>query len=378
MKILISLLLLCSFFQLSANDICQDHVYPDHYLKMKSDIDKKLENFSNSRVIAKHADRMILKLIESKSPFIDSWYKKRNFKGKNEEQVTKSWRQYYTRSFILMKYPQGDKELDSAVEKLVDNMLKNNFNEIFKRKLQKDFIRTQSLAIETIKKMNLPQSKAILEKIKLIKLYWPSQLKSARNNSIPLDLIDWGIAYDPISNQINIGLNSFSYGNDETLIAVFAHEIGHSFDSCRWKAFFEGPWPFEKVGQCLRSEKSVGAKLRDDGQLEAFKNSKKITAELMLGLKENPTCNKLAYPTDGIQADQLSETFADWFSAEVISSFKNLDVKKLRLDLCEDQSLVEGSSYPANQLRLSKIYYAHPVINKLLNIIEDNTSYCSM
>jgi len=161
-------------------------------------------------------------------------------------------------------------------------------------------------------------------------------------------------------------------------MAVFAHEVGHSFDPCRWSAFYEGVWPFEKVGQCLRSDKSVGAKARDDSKLEAFQKAGRISSELGAALKANPTCNKLVYPPAGIQADQLPETFADWFSAEVISRYKNLDVSKLRLDLCEGKNLVEGSSYPANGLRQGKIYYAHPVIRKLLKSNEENDHYCSM
>jgi len=227
--------------------------------------------------------------------------------------------------------------------------------------------------------MNLPQDKVIIEKINSIKLYWPDHLKTARNNSIPLDLIDWGIAYDPLSNEINIGLNSLSYTNDETRIAVFAHEIGHSFDPCRWSAFYEGEWPFKKIGECLRSDKSADAKVRDDSKLEAFQKSGKISSELVKALKANPTCNKLAYPAQGIQADQLPETFADWFSAEVISRLKNLDVSHLRLDLCEEKTLVNGSSYPANHVRQENIYYAHPVIKNLLkDKSKSKGRYCSM
>ena len=378
MKFVIILLTIFTFTHAYAAKFCDEFALPDNYLQMKYDIDNKIDAFANSKLIATKADHMILKLIEGKSPFIDSWYKKRNFKGKNEKEVTKTWRQYYARSFILTKYPHLDSQIDAAIEKLVDDILLKNFNTNFKKKLEKDFEKTKALALETIKKMDLPQGKAIIKKIKLIKLYWPAHLKTARNNSIPLDLIDWGIAYDPVSNEINIGLNSYSYDNDDTLIAVFAHEIGHSFDPCRWSAFYDGPWPFEKVGQCLRSDKSVGAKTRDDGQMEAFKNNGKITLELMNALKANPTCNKLVYPVAGIQADQLSETFADWFSAEVISSYKNLNVIKLRIDLCDDKDLVEGSSYPANHLRQQKIYHAHPVIRKLLKLNEENDDYCPL
>ncbi len=367
------------FSHASAASFCQGYAPPTKYLEMKKDIDQKIDVFANSKTIATHADRMILKLIEAKSPFIDSWYKKGNFKGKTEEEIARSWRQYFTRSFLLMKYPQGDAQIDAEIEKLVDGMLAKNFDKKFKEQVEKDFSATKTLAIETITEMKLAQNKALIEKIKSIKLYWPSNLKTARNNSIPLDLIDWGIAYDPISNEINIGLNSLSYSNDQTLMAVFAHEIGHSFDSCRWSAFYDGVWPFEKVGQCLRSDKSVGAKTRDDSKLEAYNKAGRITAELVVALKANPTCNKMVYPPAGVQADQLPETFADWFSAEVISRHKNLDVSKLRLDLCEEKSLMEGSSYPANDLRQEKIYFSQPAIKKLLkDKAEDKDSYCSM
>lgn len=363
----------------SAASFCTSYELPHNYLKMKSDTEKSIDAFANSKVIAAQADSILSKLITAKSPFVTSWYAKGNFKGKSEEDVAKSWRQYFARSFLLMKYPQGDAKIDLEIEKLVDGLLKKNFNKDFKKQLEKDFATSKALAVETVTAIGLPQNKVIIDKINSIKLYWPDHLKTARNNSIPLDLIDWGIAYDPLSNEINIGLNSLSYSNDETLIAVFAHEIGHSFDPCRWSAFYEGEWPFHKVGQCLRSGKSANAKTRDDSKLEAFQKSGKISGELVKALKANPTCNKLAYPAQGIQADQLPETFADWFSAEVISRVKDLDVSRLRLDLCEEKTLVDGSSYPANHVRQENIYYAQPVIKNLLkDKSQSKGEYCSM
>lgn len=363
----------------SAGTVCTSYELPNNYLKTKSDVEKRIDGFANSKVIADQADGILSKLITAKSPFVTSWYAKGNFKGKSEEEVAMSWRQYFARTFLLMKYPQGEAKIDLEIEKLVDGLLKKNFNNDFKKQLEKNFMAAKTGAVETITSMNLPQNKVIIAKINSIKLYWPDHLKSARNNSIPLDLIDWGIAYDPLSNEINIGLNSLAYTNDETLIAVFAHEIGHSFDPCRWSAFYEGEWPFQKVGQCLRSDKSANAKKRDDSKLEAFQKSGKISKELVQALKANPTCNKLAYPAQGIQADQLPETFADWFSAEVVSRLKNLDVSKLRLDLSEEKTLVEGSSYPANHVRQENIYYAQPVIkNLLIDKSQSKGNYCSM
>jgi hypothetical protein len=379
MKYLSSLFIGFYFTTASAASFCTSYELPNNYLKMKSDTEKSINAFANSKVIAAQADSILSKLITDKSPFVTGWYAKGNFKGKSEEDVAKSWRQYFARSFLLMKYPQGDSKIDQEIEKLVDGLLRKNFNKEFKKQLEKNFATSKALAIETINSMNLSQNKIIIDKINSIKLYWPDHLKTARNNAIPLDLIDWGIAYNPLSNEINIGLNSLSYSNDETLIAVFAHEIGHSFDPCRWSAFYEGKWPFQKVGQCLRSNKSANAKTRDDSKLEAFQKSGKISGELVKALKANPTCNKLAYPAQGIQADQLPETFADWFSAEVISRLKELDVSRLRLDLCEEKTLVEGSSYPANHVRQENIYYAQPVIKNLLkDKSQSKGNYCSM
>lgn len=366
MKYLSSFLIGFYLTTASGNSICTNYELPNDYFKMKSDVEKNIDNFADNKAIAHQADEVLSKLIKTKGQFITNWYANGKFKGKSEEEVIKVWRRYFARTFLLMKYPQGDVKVDYEIEKLVDHLLEKNFNKDFKKTLEKNFAVSKSLAIETVTSMNLPQNKVIIEKIKSINLYWPNQLKTARNNSIPLDLIDWGIAYDPLSNEINIGLNSLSYSNDETLIAVFAHEIGHSFDSCRWGAFYEGEWPFQKVGQCLRSGKSANAKKRDDSKLESFQKKGKVSLELVEALKANPTCNKLAYPSQGVQADQLPETFADWFSAEVVSRLKDLDVRKLRLDLCEDQALVNGSSYPANHVRQENIYYSHPEIKKLL------------
>lgn len=180
--------------------------------------------------------------------------------------------------------------------------------------------------------INQEQKRQILEKVENIQLYWMKDFRSSKFKQLPLDFVDWGIAYDPTANEINIGFNSLAYPNNETYLAVFAHEIGHSFDSCRWTAFFKGDWPFQKVGDCLRSSNSVGAKKRDDSKLDALAQNNKPLAD---SLRTNPTCNKLAYPPIGLQADQLPESFADWFSTESMIQIKGIQVEYLRIDLCQ-------------------------------------------
>lgn len=367
------------FTDVSAALICSNYKPSSSYTLMKQSLNGEIEKFSDKESIAQSADVIFKKLMAAKSPFISSWYKKGNFNSKTEVEVAKAWRQYYARNFLLMKYPQ-DPKIDNEIEILVDTELSKYFSAEYKQKLEKLFDRSKELAAETINELSIPQKKLIIERIKSIKLYWPQSLKTSRNNSMPLDLLEWGIAYDPIPNEINIGLNSLIYSSDENYLAVFAHEIGHSFDSCRWGAFFDGPWPFNKVGECLRSDKSVSAKKRDDSLLEQSNKSGKISAELMAALKSNPTCNKMAYPPTGVQADQLPETFADWFSAEVVSHMKDLNVTNLRTDLCEEKNLIAGSSYVSNQMRQEKIYFVHPKINKLLKMGDSHFSpvhYCA-
>ena len=230
------------------------------------------------------------------------------------------------------------------------------------------FLKSKDRAISRIKswKLNQKQRKQILKRVRAIKLYWMGSLKSSRYRSKPLEFTNWGIAYEPVQNEINMGLKALAYPNEETYLAVFAHEIGHSFDSCRWGAFFEGLWPFKEVGQCLRGSKSVAAKTRDDSKLEAMWSEKKISSDLKLALQLHPTCNKSVYPPVGIQADQLPEVFADWFSAEVVADFGFKNLSQLRSDLCKDKKLADGSSYVSNSDRLNKIYLAHPVIRNQL------------
>ena len=362
----------------NAQDLCENYQPSKSFQKTQDNIDKKIEQFANKSKIASQADAVLTKLIEAKSPVLITWIKKRDLMNKPEGEIAKAWRLYYAKTFILMKYPQEDADTNTEIEKLVDDILKTTLTKSFRNKLERLFKNTKKEVLATIKDMNIPiRYKDSMElRLKEVKLYWPKDLKSARNNAIPLDLIEWGIAYDPVPNEINIGVRSLSYPNDETYMAVFAHEMGHTLDACRWGAFFIGPWVFDKVGECLRSSKSVGAKKRDDAPLEKMLKDGKVKQEFVDMMKSNPTCNKLVYPPAGVQADQLNEAFADWFSAEVMAHMKKIKVEKLRMDLCESKTLNEGSSYPSNSDRLNLIYKAHPKFRKKDDAVSDH--YCEL
>lgn len=351
------------FFALAQGSlVCQKFDRPKTYLAMREEVNENIKKFSNTKNVAHEADRALTQLLKLQSPLLKTWIQNRKLDANNTVEVAKAWRLYYAQVFILSKYPHKEAKLNAQIEKLVDQALARNFKTKFRKKLEMLFEQAKTASIETIESFQLSETPQLLSRIRSLRLYWPENLKSARNGSMPLDLINWGVAYDPVANEINIGLEALMYPNDNSYLSVFAHEIGHSFDSCRWGAFFEGTWPFEKVGECLRSVESVGAKKRDDSKMIEMMKSGQLSVELADSLKKNSTCNKLAYPPSGLQADQLPESFADWFSAEVMARMKPKDLKNFRADLCEERELSVGSSYPSNADRLEKIYYANEIL----------------
>jgi hypothetical protein len=362
--------------------LCQTpFVLPNEYLNIQNELDSKIRDFANLPAFAKKADELLSKLITAKSPVIVSWMNKRDLQSKSEEDVIREWRKYFAFNFVIAKYPYNETQMDLPIEFLFTSINKIFAKNQFQAKMEALFKKAQLNSIETLKKYKFTNAieTQILSRVQNTKLYWAGDLKSSKFKNQPLEFFDWGIAYDPTANEINMGINALKYPNDETYLAVFSHELAHSFDSCRWGAFFTGPWPFEKVGNCLRAEDGPGAKKRDDSYLDTLIKSGKMNSELAQGLKLNPTCNKTNYPPEGVQADQLPETFADWFSAEAMSQLPLTSNTNLRADLCEEESLNKGSSYLSNRDRLIKIYFTHPVLkNSILNqSSKSTTKYCS-
>jgi hypothetical protein len=378
-----------------SGEICNSNLKPQsQYTQTQTEIEIQLDRFSQSPKFAKDADTLLSKMISAKSPAIISWISKRDLQNKTEDEIVKTWRKYYALNFIIAKYPFKDSQIDIPIEFLFTSLSKLFDENGFSQKMEVYFKRAQEAAITTVKKYKFEKQieLQLTERISKIKLYWPQGLKESKLKVQPLEFFDWGIAYDPVTNEINMGIHSLKYPNEETILAVFSHEIGHSFDSCRWGAFFQGPWPFEKVGVCLRSPESANAKKRDDRNLDDLIKTKQLNQTLAQGLKLNSTCNKAEYPPIGLQADQLPESFADWFSAELIANISPFNRVNLRSDLCENIKLNPGSAYIPNRDRLEKIYFAHPKFREFIQtkssptqnnsssnrILLNNPKYCSM
>lgn len=315
-------------------------------------VTQELSKFSNRPEVARDADQTLIRLIEAKSPLIREWFATRGFQRDSsetsqaphvsEDVIARAWREYYARMFVLSRGP---------VPTLTQPISEKAFPESLRKKWAKLFDQAGQSAIKAVEgfAISAENKKAIVQRLRGVTLAW--------SGGTALEFLEWGIAYQPATQKIQIGLRALAYPNETTLFAVFAHELGHAFDSCRWGAFFTGPFPFQKVADCLRSARSVGARKRDDTKLEEFQKNGSLNPELLLALRANPTCNKAVYPPIGVQADQLPEAFADWFSAMVVKTAK-ISTKGLRADLCAPDERQPGSSYPSNQDRLEKIYFA--------------------
>ncbi len=355
------------------NSYCQLPASKHDSSKVKRDIDKEIQTFSNLPEVSKKADDTLSKLITAKSPFIFSWVKSRNLDPEKDTLlIATKWREYFALNFVIHKYPLEEKSINKEIEEVFLKLSKKFFTTKAKKELAKSFAEAKKLSLQTIESYPLEadSKKQIVETLNSIQLYFPEKLQDSKFKSNPLEFFDWGVAYDPIAKEINLGLNAFTYASGSTMTSVFVHELAHSFDSCRWGSFYKGEWPFQKVSTCLRQ----WAKPRDDVRMDEMVKANRLTKELADSLKSNPTCNKTNYPPIGIQADQLPETFADWFSAEATASVVTLGY---RSDLCVEKVLNPGSSYLTNEDRLEKIYFSHPLIRSKLKMKHESSAYCS-
>lgn len=357
-------------FSLNLNSsICEsDKAIEKQKISISNNNEALITGFSKNPKASAISLRTLSDLIKIKSPMIINWYKNRGLDPEKEPEILAlEWTKYFSKNFIIAVYPNNEASINIEIEKLFQNLLDTNFP-LKKQKLINNIFeeqRTNAFNFINSLKINDNEKNILLEKIKNIKIYWPINLKDSKYKTTPLEFIDWSLAYDPKNNEINVGINT-PYMDEVNLKSALLHEIAHSIDSCRWGQTEKVNWPFEKVGECLRTY----ALKRDDSQLDPLLRASRLTNIEFNFLKNNPTCNNTKYPPFGVQADQLPETFADWFSSEAM---KESDVKNnLRSDLCKDISLNPGSSYLKNSDRAFKIYFANKQISKAL---KHNSNY---
>jgi hypothetical protein len=319
---------------------------------------------------AKESDEILSKLLKVKSPLIPSWMKRNNLFKASEQEIANAWRSYYFKARMFSKFSKQPIEDQKSLEKLIEKINSKFFPKKYKDNIKNTFEQAKTLSLHYIKKLPLTKSdkRKISDRVSAIKLYWPVNIRGTKVEKNVQEFFDWGVAYDPLPNEINIGLEIIKYPNNQTLFAVFAHEIGHSIDSCRWSSLLKGRNPFKNVNNCLRKKESAYAKHRDDTYIH------KLPVAYQKSLIDNPTCNRSVFPPRGMQKDQLPESFADWFSAEIIAE-SSLNKFNIRTDLCKDSGITSTSSYKTNKERLELIYHAQPKLKKALGL-KNNVEYC--
>lgn len=380
MKIVFIFLFLNS--HIFASSYCKDEeAFNSHFIGVTKIVKVSGDLVASSPMIAKQADMTLSKLIAAKSPLVIKWISKRKFNpAKDEDKIVKEWRKYFLENFILSRFPTKDIKVDNLVNSSFVEIASKSFN----KKIVNNFIsifedaKNDSLKYISSSSISVENKSIISEKIKALDLYWFEGLLGTKYEKMPLEFLRWGLAYDPVPNEINVGILALSYNSNEEIYATLLHEIAHSFDPCRWSALVGSNNPFNKVVACLRSESSVGAKKRDDSKLSFAVQRKRLSPQMAEVLKSNPTCNKSFYPLPGMQRDQILEVFADWFSSEVLANGNSKYLNnKMRRDLCRKNSLSAGSSYILNNKRLKRIYFANPLISNQLKQ-ESAAKYCHL
>ncbi len=358
----IRLLLIFLFSPILAKaEICERPMWSDRAESTKRLFDKTLYQFASSKDIAPLADDTLSKLAKAQSPTLIDWGKKRNINPQTEpEKFAKEWRSYFATQFIISKYPTKVTAVDILIEQHFDNLSENLMTNQYKKYLNEQFLAAKKLALQKITNSPLEKDskQIIINKINAVKLYFPEKLRGSKYEKSILEFLNWGLAFDPNNDEINVGLDTLKY-NEQNLKVALLHEIAHSFDTCRWSQKENSNWPFEKIGLCLRKFTLT----RDDSRLEEFKTTGYLTESEYLFFKKNQTCHNTKYPPSGIQKDQITETFADWFSAYALSDEK-INIH-FRDDLCEDKNREPGSSYLSNTDRLYKIYLSQKHFSSL-------------
>ncbi len=348
------------------------------YQDIQNKIDDKFATAGNLATIAEEADQVLSKLIAAKSPILMTWLKDRQLMSADELKIAKAWRLYYLHKFVLDRYPTDNAAINRSVNAL--------FAQAHDLALDQDFKTRLGTVLEKVKKdakrlvltweMAQKDKQSIIHRIDTVQLSWFSSLETSPFKTNPMSFLSQGLEYNANKHQIYVGVESRSLASDANIYTALAHEISHAFDPCHWGLFIKGANPFSHLKNCLRDPQGAAAKKRDDRSLKKALKGQMISKELAQSLQQNPTCNTDQYPPSELQKDQLNEAFADWFAAEVFAT-SSYNKQFPRPDLCREQKSDPRASQLPNDLRLQRIYLAHPIVAKVWSP-ESSALYCSL
>lgn len=229
----------------------------------------------------------------------------------------------------------------------------------FKAKAEKMLKDLQKIMLEKLNTLSLAphRKKAMIDKLSATKLVdcWGSMPDEDIVSGTAANY--FGYSSNEICIQAGLPLQNTSLFN---LAFALSHELTHALDPCA-KEFMIGipkgvrsPWM--PVMQCLRSQKSMGAKA-SRGTLE---------------------CDT---------GDQIGESFADWMGLEITvdyvrQNFKDMSKSELKnawINMTRYSCETRVDEHPAMTDRMNKLILAHPEIRKDFGCtITSKAAYCSM
>ncbi len=356
---------------------------PDaQYLELSKFKDKKIRELANMRTFSKVADKILNQLSEKPgNPDLMKWADQSSTALTDKAKVVSLWREHFFISIMTGSF-KNLKKFEKAV-------LTKNFQEInkkalpYKKKMDLTlrFIEAKTLSLKFIDSTNFDKkTKTYLkDRIASIRMEWFTQIEGTRYEKSPIEYIKRDINYDPLTHSMILGFQVTRFKDPDTVTSVFAEQIAHAFDPCRWNSFQRNKkFPFQKITQCLRTKNSITAKKRGDEKLSTKKGKKILNVNQVKILKENPLCNTPFFPLEYDQREQINTAFADWFSAEVMSQKEKLS-DHMREDLCGVTAAAPFLAHPSGTDRLIRIYMANPKIRKKMGIeIDKKIKYCSL
>lgn len=354
-----------------------------------NEIDKLLIDLSNIRTFSKIADSTFHSARKKKDIKVDNqiisqspsetWAERKDIDPTNKKEVFQKWRKEFFGGIILPSFSKLKKYEKILIEDKFNQLNLKYFPDERKKYYQDVFDRSKKLIKVVLQKGPIDKTtKATL--IKLItesKINWFNKIEGSQYELSPSRFLDGLISYNVSDNSISIGVRAATIELEDSLISIFAQELAHAFDPCRWSVQYpKKKFPFESVVQCLRSKESIAARARESKKLDTDWVNGKFLPEQVKVLKSYPSCNTAIFPLGEDQREQINLAFADWFSAEVLSSMKKVS-PQFRKNLCSETLNIPFLARASGTTRMIRIYLANPILRKKTGYtVSGKINYC--
>ncbi len=262
--------------------------------------------------------------------------------------------------------------------------------DVAKKIRDKIFPDLKSLIIARLNQLDIPdqQRSFMISKVRSIS-FDGTNCDSGRGGSESLSsLLVTNAYYNPEKNSFKFCGGYMLQSTSEFQIATsVAHELSHSIDPCQIAAGPAGSgfkystprdlkkseqeYPIRNIIQCLRDTRSVGAqKLQSSTTMGSYGSIGNIPVGTYGAVYGVPAASPAKTSPMFCDSDQITESFADWMSAEVVPTYiqqsHKLTTEQYRLGYGNARRLICGSGDSANG---ATNYDEHPAMEKRINRI---------